>query len=234
MTVQEYKSIWKKGVVTYGYDGANLVPLKLNADGELVVNLEAAFINIGDVDIASPLGDQAKAASISVSPATDIPATRQIGKVAIDQSTANANEVVLKSAAIVGTLADPAASVSADETDLTLSSLISLAKACKNLDIDVVTHLATLAGAVDTTYKGQDRTTTTGGAEELTIPANSKKVILSCGPSTQVYINLNADATTSSPLYFEDPFGPIILDLGSVTKLSAYVVAGNVGAVFFG
>jgi hypothetical protein len=96
------------------------------------------------------------------------------------------------------------------------------------------THLATLAGAVGTAYKGQDRTTTTGAAEELTIPANGKRVILSCGPSTQCYINLNADATTSSPLYFEDPFGPIILDLGSVTKLSAYVVAGNVGAVFFG
>ncbi len=84
------------------------------------------------------------------------------------------------------------------------------------------------------TYLGKDRTTTTGAAEELTIPASSKKVILSCAPSSQAYIELNGDASTSSPLYFEDPFGPIILDLGSVTKLSAYAVAGNVGAVFFG
>lgn len=83
-------------------------------------------------------------------------------------------------------------------------------------------------------YKGKDRTTTIGAAEELTIPANSKKVILSCAPNSQAYIELNGDATTGSPLYFEDPFGPIELDLGSVTKLSAYVVAGNVGAVFFG
>lgn len=83
-------------------------------------------------------------------------------------------------------------------------------------------------------YLGKDRTTTTGAAEELTIPAGSKKAILSCAPSSQVYIELNGDATTSSPLYFEDPFGPIILDLGSVTKLSAHVVAGNIGAVFFG
>jgi hypothetical protein len=95
MVIAEDKSKWK--MVTYGYDGTNLVPLKLNADGELVVNIEASAINIGDVDVASPLGDQAKAASISVSPATDIPASRQIGKVAIDQSTANANEVVIKS-----------------------------------------------------------------------------------------------------------------------------------------
>jgi hypothetical protein len=108
--------------------------------------------------------------------------TALMGKVGIDQVTANANEVVVKSRS----------------------------------------------------YTGQDRTTTSGAAEELTIPSNSKQVILSCGPSTQCYINLNADATTSSPLYFEDPFGPIVLDLGSVTKLSAYVVAGNVGAVFFG
>jgi hypothetical protein len=102
MVIAEDKSKWK--MVTYGYDGTNLVPLKLNADGELVVNLEASAINIGDVDIAS--------------------------------------------APIIGSLADPAASVSADETNLTLSSLIALGKACKNLDIDAVAHLATLAGAV--------------------------------------------------------------------------------------
>jgi hypothetical protein len=84
------------------------------------------------------------------------------------------------------------------------------------------------------TYLGKDRTTTTGAAEEITIPANSKKVILSCGPSSQAYIELNDNASTSSPLYFEDPFGPIELDLGSVTKLSAWVIAGNLGVVFFG
>ena len=185
--------------------GTTLVPLKLNADGELVVNLEAATVNIGDVDVLSlpsgNLGAQAKAASLCVNPASDIsdatyigdikfgealPAgTNLIGKVGIDQVTANANEVVVKS-------------------------------------------------RIAETYLGKDRTTTTGAAEELTIPANGKRVILSCAPSSQAYIELNADASTSSPLYFEDPFGPLVLDLGSVTKLSAWVVAGNVGAVFFG
>lgn len=71
----------------------------------------------GDVDIkefpAGNLGQQLKAASLSVAPATDIadatyigdvkfgeelPAgTQLVGKVGIDQSTANANEVVVKS-----------------------------------------------------------------------------------------------------------------------------------------
>lgn len=74
-------------------------------------------IDIGDVDIkefpAGNLGQQLKAASLSVAPATDIidatyigdvkfgeelPAgTQLVGKVGIDQSTANANEVVVKS-----------------------------------------------------------------------------------------------------------------------------------------
>jgi len=39
--------------VSYGKNGTTLVPLKVNADGELVVNLEAATVNIGDVDVLS-------------------------------------------------------------------------------------------------------------------------------------------------------------------------------------
>jgi hypothetical protein len=118
----------------------------------------------------------------------------------------------------MGKLADILAKLSADPSTATLQSAGN----------------ASLSSIDCKSYKGKDRTTTTGAAEELTIPANSKRAILLCGPSTQCYIELNADATTSSPLYFEDPFGPIVLDLGSVTKLSAWVVAGNVGAVFYG
>ncbi|MCZ7403351.1 MAG: hypothetical protein O8C67_00275 [Candidatus Methanoperedens sp.] len=171
--------------VVYGKDGATLVPLKVNADGELVVNLEAATVNIGDVDI------------LSIAAGTNL-----IGKCGIDQVTANANEVVVKT-------------------------------------LPAITGAVTVSGTATVTqagfaYKGKDRTTTTGAAEELTIPANSKIVLLSCAPSSQAYVELNDNATTGSPLYLEDPFGPLILDLGSVTKLSAYVVAGNIGAVFFG
>lgn len=137
-----------------------------------------------------------------------IPAgTGLIGKVGIDQVTANANEVVVKTSALPS-----GGSTSALQTT-------------GNNSLSSIDYKA---------YKGKDRTTTTGAAEELTIPANSKKAILSCAPLSQAYVEINGDATTSSPLYIEDPFGPLILDLGSVTKLSAWVVAGNLGVVFYG
>ena len=73
------EKIWGNSIganVVYGKDGTTLVPLKVNADGELVVNLEAATVNIGDVDIQSlpsgNLGQQHKAASLSIAPADDI------------------------------------------------------------------------------------------------------------------------------------------------------------------
>mgnify|MGYP001158711708 CR=1 FL=1 len=44
-----------KGVMIGGKDGADFQVLKVNSDGELVVNLEASSLNIGDVDIASEL-----------------------------------------------------------------------------------------------------------------------------------------------------------------------------------
>jgi hypothetical protein len=125
------EKIWGSAIgafVAYGKDGATLVPVKVNADGELVVNLEAATVNIGDVDIqtlpSGNLGQQHKAASLSTAPADDIadatyigdikfgesvPAgTALIGKVGIDQATANANEVVIKSIT-AGPLPDTAA-----------------------------------------------------------------------------------------------------------------------------
>lgn len=50
------EKIWGSAIgafVAYGKDGTTLVPVKVNADGELVVNLEAATVNIGDVDVIS-------------------------------------------------------------------------------------------------------------------------------------------------------------------------------------
>ena len=121
-----------------------------------------------------------------------------------------------------GDLASMSADIGTMQTDLaTVTADIALMK-------------ADLASIDCKTYKGQDRTTTTGAAEELTIPANSKRAIISCAPSSQAYIEINGNATTSSPLYIEDPFGPLVLDLGSVTKLSAWLIAGNLGVVFFG
>jgi hypothetical protein len=82
-------------------------------------------------------------------------------------------------------------------------------------------------------YKGKDRTATTGAAEELTIPAGSTKVLLTCPPGGMGYIEINADATTGSPICFSEIY-PLWLDLGGVTKLSAWVVAESVGAAFYG
>lgn len=126
------------------------------------------------------------------------------------------------SASIDGTLGGMATDLGTVQTDLA------------TVKADIALMKADLALVNCKTYKGSERTTTTGAAEELTIPSGSKRVIISCAPSSEAYIEINGDASTSSPLYLEDPFGPLILDLGGVTKLSAYVVAGNLGAVFFG
>ena len=116
----------------------------------------------------------------------------------------------------------------------TEDTLDGLATDITTVKADIALMKADLALVNYKTYKGSERTTTTGAAEELTIPAGSKRVIISCAPNSQAYIEINGDASTSSPLYIEDPFGPLIFDLGGVTKLSAWVIAGNVGVVFFG
>ena len=46
-------SVPANGVMIGGTDGTNFQHLKVNTDGELFVNLEAANFNVGDVDIAS-------------------------------------------------------------------------------------------------------------------------------------------------------------------------------------
>ena len=118
--------------------------------------------------------------------------------------------------------------------DTAASDLASMSADLGTIQADIALMKADLALVNYKTYKGKDRTTTTGAAEELTIPAGSKRVIISCAPNSQAYIEINGDASTSSPLYLEDPFGPLVIDLGGVTKLSAWAITGNIGAVFFG
>lgn len=83
------------------------------------------------------------------------------------------------------------------------------------------------------TYKGQDRTTTIGAAEEITIPSGSKRVYISCDPSSKGNLNINADATTSS-FYISSHRDLPVIDLLGVTKLSTWMVAGNASFLFFG
>jgi hypothetical protein len=92
---------------------------------------------------------------------------------------------------------------------------------------------ASLASIAAPAYLGQDRTTTTGAAEELTIPAGALRVQLFCGVDCEAHIQLNADATTDSPSV-EAPFPIPAIALGDVTKLSVWCVSGKMTAWFFG
>jgi hypothetical protein len=100
----EDKSKWKKGVVIYGYDGTDLVPLKINADGELIVNLEAATVNIGDVDVAS-----------SVLPTGAATAANQTSLIAkFPDQVGNKIPVVIAAEADIATMQDDIATIKAD------------------------------------------------------------------------------------------------------------------------
>lgn len=90
--------------------------------------------------------------------------------------------------------------------------------------------LAGLTG-VGLNYKGKAVSSGIGAAEELTIPADSLVVVLTC--TGEGYIELNGDATVASPVYISELTIPK-LDLGSVTKLSVWPVSGRIGGVFFG
>lgn len=98
----------------------------------------------------------------------------------------------------------------------------------------VTNLLGSIAANQVMSFLGDDVSATTGATEELTIPVGSQRAILSCLPSSQAHVAMNGDATTGSPLYLVDTFGPLVMDLGGVTKLSVYVVAGSIGATFYG
>jgi hypothetical protein len=159
-------------------------------------------------------------------------ALHKVQIMARDTSTANEDYINLtdhKLAVDIGTTPDTAAgdlaSMRADlgtiQTDLgTVQADIALMKA----DIALVNYK---------TYKGEDRTTTTGAAEELTIPSGALRVQLFCGVGCEAHIQLNADATTDSPSV-EAPFPIPAIALGDVTKLSVWCVSGKITAWFFG
>jgi hypothetical protein len=104
-------------------------------------------------------------------------------------------------------------------------------------DVDVISSALPTGAATSAnqllTYKGQDRTTTTGAAEEITIPSGSKRVYISCDPSSKGNLNINADATTSA-FYISSHRDLPAIDLLGVTKLSTWMVAGNASFLFFG
>ena len=222
--------------ISYGKTATGaLKALAVNDDGELKVNLEAATVNIGDIDINSPLGDSAKAASVSVTPATDIPATRLIGKVAIDQSTANANEVVIKSdsaglatAGAAGAATDTPASVSVDE-DGTARTHTSLLKAAKNLLIDISGYLSTLAGAVTSSKVQVDVKSTVSTA--VTGPLTSTELISDIGALTDspASVSVDEDGTSRSIISLLKGAKNLLIDIsGFLSTLAGTVTSSKV------
>jgi hypothetical protein len=150
------------------------VAIQVDENGQL--GLSVGSVTISDVGISGPLGDKAKAASISVTPATDVPTTRDIGRV---NSTAE------------GTTTDAVASVSADE-DGTARTSIGLYKAMKNLLIDISGFLSTLAGSV-TSSKIQ--------ADVKTLPTNIPDTaggnLAAIGTTADAAASVSADEDTT-------------------------------------
>lgn len=78
MTAEEHKSIWKKGVVLYGYDvGGNLLTIKTTTGGKLDVSGSVAVSNLP----SGNMGQQLAAASLSVVPGTNIADGTYIGSI---------------------------------------------------------------------------------------------------------------------------------------------------------
>ena len=187
-------------------DSSVKTPIRVDDDGKLILGASDGT-DIGNVDVASlpsgNLGARAKAASLCVNPATDIadavyigdikfgeslPAgTALLGKVGIDQATANANEVVVK----------------------TLPSVTG-------------TVTATAAGFG---YKGADRKTMAGAAQEVTIASGTKFAHI-FAEGGDIRFAVNTDATSSSAGYIIGG-GAAVVHLVSATKLSVYGATGS-------
>lgn len=165
-------------------------------------------IDIGNVDIsefpAGNLGQQLKAASLSVAPATDITdatyigdikfgeslpsGTALVGKVSIDQVTANANEVVIKSIT-AGPLPDTSTSDlghihSNSDSIKTAVEVIDNCISGNEAQVDIVTLPVSFnAGADDaTTQRVTLSTETLSALENVTINASA----LPTGAATSV------------------------------------------------
>jgi hypothetical protein len=93
--------------------------------------------------------------------------------------------------------------------------------------------IISLMGGGGQTYKGQYRTTTTGASETITIPASSTQALIFAAKDSEAYLNINADASATSPIFCNE-LVIISLNLGGVTSLRAWVTTGNIGVVFYG
>jgi len=237
--------------------------------------LKIAIENLETLSLGGPLGRAADAASLSAALSTEditiltaiqdrlgaltTPAGGSANKLLTDllakfpdQSGSKVPVVETALAALIGALADAPASISADETISTLSSLVALLKASKNLDIDISGFLSALkfgdqakAASLSVTpgtdipttrdigrvtqagfgYKGADRKTMAGAAQESTIASGAKCVVVAA-EGGDIRFAINGDATSISAGYIIAG-GQAIALLVAATKLSVY---GPIGA----
>lgn len=148
MTLAE--KIWSEAIgafVSYGKTATGaLKALAVNDDGELKIaeftaNVDPSGLATSAKQPALEGTDSAKV-SLQVKKANAADTHLALGKAADADSIPVA--LSTEDLAILGTLADAPASISADETISTLSSIIALLKACKNLDIDISGYLSAL------------------------------------------------------------------------------------------
>ena len=197
--------------------------------------LKIAIENLETLSLGGPLGRAADAASLSAALSTEdvailtaiqdrlgaltTPAAGSANKLLTDllakfpdQSGSKVPVVETALAALIGALADAPASISADETISTLSSLIALLKASKNLDIDISGYLSTLAGAVTSSKVQVDIKTIAAGTTFIgQVGSQSFKVLQS--------FTRPADTTAYTAL---DCIGPVTTPAIMTQDLASY------------
>lgn len=135
----------------------------LTVDGTVTANLAAGTNNIGDVDVLSIAAGDNNIGNVDL--ASAIPAgTNIIGKVSIDQVTANANEVVVKSITAgdtnIGNV-DIASAIPAGDNNIGNVDVVTLPAVSGTVAVSGVTGTVTIAGAV--TNAGTFATQVTAG-----------------------------------------------------------------------
>jgi len=177
-------------------------------------------------------------------------------KLQVDVNTGAFSATGLTTAAAAGVNTDAPASVSVDE-DGTARTHTSLLKGAKNLLIDISGFLSALkfgdqnkaaslsvTPAMDITdgryigsvkgalaYKGPDRKTMAGAAQESTIASGTKCVVIAA-EGGDIRFAVNADATSSSAGYIIAG-GQIVAWLVEATKLSVYGPTGAYANIMY-
>jgi hypothetical protein len=228
--------------VAYGKDGTTLVPVKVNADGELVVNLEAATVNIGDVDVLSsalPTGAATEQglddilAKLSADPATQTTLAAVLAKIIAAPAT-EANQALIKAAVDAVTAKLPSDPATQTTLALIKAAVEGATPAGTNL-IGAVKIDQTAPGTTnkvdagytvvrtDTTFVGMDATSQYDAVGALVEIANWARV--AGGSATiremRISVNNNAIAPQFEVHFFRNSDATVAADNVTWTELAA-------------